>query len=208
MKKFSFLFVAIFLMSVSLGASSLDEEIQRIQKAYEKIKDMKGDFTQRSHIKDLKRVDTYKGLFFIKVPMKMKLEYKGENGQEVFLKDNQIIIYQKKERQALKSKFDRNTYGQAPVALLGGFGRIQEEFNISKKNNKLILTPKVPVEGIQFIEIEPSREGFPISSFTIYDPHSDRIEIKLKDVEVNTGLKDSLFEFSLPKGVNIFEHNF
>jgi outer membrane lipoprotein-sorting protein len=36
----------------------------------------------------------------------------------------------------------------------------------------------------------------------------NRIEIQLKDIEINTGIKDAAFDFSLPEGVNIYEHNF
>jgi len=46
---------------------------------------------------------------------------------------------------------------------------------------------------------------FPIQSFTIFDGNSNVVEIELKDIEINTGLKDSLFEFSLPEGVSIYE---
>lgn len=184
-----------------------DEEIQRIQKAYENIIDIKGNFIQKSFIKDLKRTDTYKGQFFIKMPMKVRWEYKGEVAQEVFIDNDEILIYQKKERQALKGKLDRDTYGQAPIALLSGFGKIQEEFTISKKNGNLFLKPKSSTGGILSIEVELSEDEFPISSFIIKDMRSNRIEIILKDVEVNTGLKETLFKPSLPGDVKIYEHN-
>ncbi|MDI6890118.1 MAG: outer membrane lipoprotein carrier protein LolA [Thermodesulfovibrionales bacterium] len=195
------------LFTVSIAASSVEEDIARIQKAYENIKDIRGSFIQKSHIKDLKRIDTYKGQFFIKRPMKMRWEYKGEVAQEVLINSDEIIIYQKKERQAFRGKFGRNTYGRAPIALLSGFGRIQEEFFVSGKNGSLLLKPKTSMGGILSIEIEPSEGEFPIGSFTVNDSYSNRIEITLKDVKINTGLEDGLFEPSLPKGVTIYEPN-
>jgi outer membrane lipoprotein-sorting protein len=202
---FSPLIFNLLLFTVSFAASTAEEDTTRIQKAYENIKDIKGNFIQKSHIKDLKRTDTYKGQFFIKRPMKMKWEYKGEMPQEVLIKNDEIIIYQKKEKQAFRGKFDRDICGQAPIALLSGFGKIQKEFNVSEKNGKLILTPKKPMGGIVTIEIERSEDEFPIKSFTINDSHSNRIEITLKDVKINTGLKDSFFEPSLPKDITIYE---
>ncbi|MEW6417631.1 MAG: outer membrane lipoprotein carrier protein LolA [Nitrospirota bacterium] len=188
-----------------LIASSVEEDTERIQKAYENIKDIKGNFIQKSYIKDLKRTDTYKGQFFIKRPMKVKWDYKGEMAQEVLINNDELIIYQKKEKQAFRGKFDRDTYGQAPIALLSGFGKVQEEFSVSNKNGKLLLKPKRPMGSIISIEIETSEGNFPISSFTINDSHSNRIEITLKDVKINTGLEDSLFEPSLLKDVTIYE---
>lgn len=195
------------LFAVSLVASSINEDIARIQKAYENIMDMKGSFMQKSYIKDLKRVDTYRGDFFIKRPMKMRWEYRGDKSQEVIINSEDIIIYQKKERQAFKGKFDRDAYGQVPIALLSGFGKIQEEFYVSEKNGKLLLKPRNSMGRIVSIEIAPSEGEFPISSFIINDSHANNIEIILNDIKINTGLKDSLFEPLFPGDVNIYEYN-
>ncbi len=203
---FTLITLLVFTCS-SLSASSGDEEMQRIQKAYENIRDMRGNFIQKSTIKDLKRTETYRGQFLIKIPKKVKWEYKGEAAQEVFINDDDIIIYQKKEKQAFRGRFDWNTYGQAPIALLSGFGKIHEEFTVSQQNKHLLLKPKSPMGGILSIEIEPSEGEFPISSFTIKDSHSNRIEIILKDIKVNTDLKENLFVPSLPGDVKIYEYN-
>ena len=186
-------------------ASQADDEVLRIQKAYEHIKDIRGNFIQKSYIKDLKRTDTYKGQFFIKSP-KMRWEYKGDKPQIVYITGDDIIIYQKKEKQAFKAKFDRATYGQAPIALLGGFGNIKNEFDVSiKAEHRLILKPKKPMGNIVQIELISSDNEFPIESLTITDSLSNKIEIFLKDVKTNTDLKDKLFEFSPPEGVSILQ---
>jgi len=197
----------ISLLIVSFASASAEEEMAKIQKAYENIKDISGNFVQKSHIKDLKRTDTFQGQFIIKRPMKMKWTYKGENPQEVFINNETINIYQKKEKQAFKGKFDRETYGQAPISLLSGFGKIQEEFTVSEKNGKLILKPKLPMGGILSVEIEPAESEFPIKSFTVYDSYSNKIEMTLKDIKINTGFEDKVFELSLPKGVTVFQQN-
>jgi outer membrane lipoprotein carrier protein len=191
------------------GASEGGSEkgIVNIQKAYENIEDISGSFIQKSYIKDLKRTETFHGNFLIKRPLKMKWDYKGEQPQEVLIKNDRITIYQKKEKQAFTGQFDRDTYGQAPIALLSGFGKIQEEFYISEKNGKLLLKPKKSMGGILSVEIEPSDGEFPIKSFTIYDSFSNTIEMTLKDVKINTGLKDAVFYLSLPKDTATFEHN-
>lgn len=185
-----------------------EDEVARIQEAYKNISDMKAGFVQKNYMKDLGRTDTYKGILFIKRPSKMRWEYKGDKPQEITINNDKILIYKKAEKQAFKSAFSRQTYGQAPVALLSGFGKVREEFNVTKKNKRLVLVPKNPMGSIVSVEIETSDEDFPIKSFIINDMRSNRIEIQLKDVEINTGIKDAAFDFSLPEGVNIYEHNF
>jgi outer membrane lipoprotein carrier protein len=200
------IFVSFFVFTPAF-AGDADDKISGIQKAYEDIKDMSGDFVQKSFIKDLKRTETFKGQFFIKRPMKMKWSYKGENAQDVLINNDLITIYQKKEKQAFRGKFDRDTYGQAPIALLSGFGKIREEFAVSDQKGRLVLKPKKPMGEIISIEIETAEGEFPIKSFTINDSFSNRIEMTLKDVKINSGLEDTFFELTLPKGVPVFEQD-
>ncbi|MBI1810479.1 MAG: outer membrane lipoprotein chaperone LolA [Nitrospirae bacterium] len=201
--------ISLFTVHCSLfTAFAADDEVARIQEAYRNISDMKAGFVQKNYMKDLGRTDTYKGVLFIKRPSKMRWEYKGDKPQEIIINNDKILIYKKAEKQAFKSAFSRQTYGQAPVALLSGFGKVREEFNITKKNKRLVLVPKKPMGNIVSVEIETSDDDFPIKSFIINDMRSNRIEIQLQDIEINTGIKDAAFDFSLPEGVNIYEHNF
>ncbi len=185
-------------------ASQAEDEVARIQKAYEHIRDIRGNFVQKSYIKDLKRTDTYQGRFFIKPP-KMKWEYKGARPQVVYVTGEDIIIYQKKEKQVFTSKFDRATYGQAPLALLSGFGNINKEFDVSVRNGRLFLKPKKPMGNISSVEISAAKEGFPIEALIIIDTLSNRIDITLRDVRTNTGVSDKTFEFHPPEGVTILQ---
>lgn len=136
----------------------------------------------------------------------MKWSYQGGQAQDVFIYDETILIYQKKEKQAFKASFDRETYGQAPLALLGGFGNIREEFATSEKDGRLFMKPKKKMGEIVSIEIETSDDGFPIRSLTIVDTFKNRIDLVLEDVKVNTGLKDSEFNPSLPKDITILDY--
>ncbi len=195
----------LFGTSAPSRAADVNAEIGRIQKAYESIRDLKGSFTQKSVIKDLDKTETYRGQFFIKPPLKMKWVYAGKEGQSLTIRGDTVLIYKKAEGQAYKSRFDRKTYGQTPVALLGGFGNIRQEFSVSAEGNALILKPKQPMGAVTSIRVSLSEEGFPIRGFEIRDSHSNVVEIELGDVKTNTGLKDSVFDLTVPKGVNVYE---
>ena len=186
-------------------ASGLDDNIAKVQKAYEGVKDLRGSFLQKSVIRDLDRTETYQGDFFIKPPLKMKWLYKGKTAQDLIINNDTVLIINKGENQAYKSRFDRATYGQTPVALLSGFGNIREEFTVSGKDDTLMLLPKKPMGNITSIRITLSDAAFPIRSFLITDSYSNEIQVELKNVRINTGLKDSLFDLTLPKGMHVFE---
>lgn len=204
----SLLIPALILTLLSGFASGADPEIERIQKAYRVIKDIKGSFVQKSHIKDLERTDTFQGTFMIKLPSRMRWQYRGEDKSitEVVVNDGELIVYQKKERQAFRSRFDRENYGQAPISLLGGFGNIEKEFEVTKENGRLMMKPKRPMGMVLSVEITPSEGDFPIGSVAITDKRSNRIEITFKDVTLNSGIADKVFEFSLPRGASMYDY--
>ncbi|MFZ2199072.1 MAG: outer membrane lipoprotein carrier protein LolA, partial [Thermodesulfovibrionales bacterium] len=132
-----FMFIAGMAVTPVSGSSETDDSVEKIQKAYENIRDMKGSFTQKNTIKDLNKTDTYKGEFFIKQPLKMKWLYTGKAAQDIYISNDTVMIFKKGDKQAYKGKFDKKTYGQTPIALLGGFGNIGQEFNISVKGKSL-----------------------------------------------------------------------
>ncbi|MDX9714669.1 MAG: outer membrane lipoprotein carrier protein LolA [Dissulfurispiraceae bacterium] len=201
------IFISSFMLLIFFGGSAHAQTdlVDSVQNAYNGIKDVKGSFMQKSYIKELKRTDTYKGLFYIKPP-KMRWEYRTEKPQIVYVTGDEIIIHQQKEKQAFISRFNRQTYGQAPIALLGGFGSIKDEFNVVEKKDRLVLKPKKHMNNIASIEIVINQEGFPIKSMLIIDTRSNKIDITLSDVKTNTSLKDSLFEFAAPEGTAVIRH--
>jgi outer membrane lipoprotein-sorting protein len=125
----------------------------------------------------------------------------------VIIKDEEILIYQKREKQAFRGRFSRETYGQAPIALLGGLLNIEKEFDVSLKDRRIVLKPRRPMGAILSIEITPSEGNFPIEALSIVDRHSNRIEITLRNVVINSGVQDSSFDIILPRDVNVYDNN-
>jgi len=192
--------------SMTLGEESAGDKIQR---AYEHIQDIKGEFVQKSHIKDLKRTDTFKGTFVIKMPSHLRWQYYDEKKRhftEVLITHDELLIYQKDEKQVFRGKFDSESYGQAPIALLTGFAHIDREFTVTEKNGKLLLKPRKAMGSVVSIEITPSDGEFPIDSLTIIDRRSNTVSITLKDVRINSGVKETAFSFSPPQGVSVYEY--
>jgi len=199
------LFAALLTVLAFTACLAQEDQVTKIQKAYEDIKDIRGGFVQKSSIKDLKLTDIYNGRFFIKPP-NMKWEYTGEKSQVIYIKRDEILIYQKKENQIIKSKFDR-AYGQVPIALLAGLGNIRQDFVVvSDSPDRLVIKPRKTMGNIDYIEVMPSNNAFPIRALIIVDSLSNRIEITLKDVKTNTGLKNSLFNFTPPRDATVLEN--
>jgi outer membrane lipoprotein carrier protein len=205
------LFLAFFTIHYSLFtscsfAAEQEDLVAKIQKAYTGMKDISGSFVQKSSIKDLKRTDTYKGRFFIKPPS-LKWEYTGDKPQAIYVDKGYVMIHLIKEKQVFKSKFEPATYGQAPLALLAGFGEIRKEFDVTSTGaDKISLAPKKAMGNITRIEITGTKSGFPISTLSIIDSLSNRVDITLTGVKLNSNLSDSIFKFVPPKNATIIEN--
>ena len=127
------------------------------------------------------------------------------SGNCLIINNDIALIYKKGDRQAYRSKFSRERYGQTPVVLLTGMGNLTDEFAVTGSGNILVLKPKKPMPGVLSITLKLSDADFPIKGFTILDGRSNTVEIELKDIVINPGLKDSFFDLTLPKGVNVYD---
>jgi chaperone LolA len=189
-------------------ASTVDEFVGRIQKIYGEIKDVQGRFSQTSHIKDLDKIERYEGEFFIRKPSSMRWNFSKPRDEEVIIRENDIWIYKKSEKQALKSAFSKDAYSQVPIALLNNFGDLKNDFDIKLiKDDTLELTPKRRMGFINKLLLEVNSTDFPVKTFSVFDVYGNKIDITVKDVKINSGLEDSIFIFKLQPGVEIFDLN-
>ena len=202
------LFTVHCLLITASSASTADSIVEKIQNKYSEIQDMQGKFSQISYIKDLDRVETYEGEFFIKKPSNMKWAYSEPRDEEITISGTDTWIYKKSKKQVLKTAFSKDAYGQVPIALLGSLGDLKNDFDIIMiKENMLELRPKRQMGLIQKILLEASSQDFPIKTFSIFDIYGNKILIAVKNVKINSGLKDSFFIFKAPPGVETFDLN-
>jgi len=202
-----FLLLNILLPAASF-AETVDEVVDRVQKAFAEIKDIKGDFVQTSFIKDLEQTQKYEGSFIMKKPSRMMWEYKSPRDEKVVVKDTEAWVYKKSENQVIKTGFSKESYSSAPMTIMENFENIRKEFDISMpEKNALNLIPKHKMGFVRMMVMETSTEGFPLKMFTIIDTYGNIIMIELDNIMVNPGLDDALFIFTVPAGAEVFDMN-
>ncbi len=209
MNRFKFIKILFLFFSFSLfsiinqnafftTAFASEELVSKLEDAYKNISDASGKFTQTSYIKDLDKTQKFTGRFFIKGD-KIRWQYQGEFSHVVYLNKTSLIVYDKARKQAIKSSFTEDKYGQLPLALLSRMAVIQRDFEIIKNSDSsLLLTPKSKMGNIKKIEIVLHDESFPVKSLKVTDIHENTIKIDFYSVKINTNLKDSIFKF-VPK---------
>jgi outer membrane lipoprotein carrier protein len=179
---------------------------REIQKRYAGIKDIKGTFVQKSYIKDLEDTQEYSGDFSIKKPSQMMWEYAAPRDEKVIINDKQTLIYKKSQNQVIKTKFNKEAYSQVPIALLAGLENIGDDFHITvPSENALQLVPRRKIGFIKTVVLETIQGDMPIKMFTIFDTYGNIIMIEMKNVQINQGLKDSVFRLTIPPDAEVYD---
>jgi len=197
------------LSLVTVGnASTVDDIVGLIEQKYNELHDVQGRFIQISYLKDLERTERYEGKFSIKKPDNLRWVYSKPRDEEVVIRKGDIWIYKKTEKQILKSTYNKDTLKQVPLALLNSLGNLKGAFDITLiKENTLELKPKGEMGVIKKIYLEVITGDFPVKAFTVFDAYGNKIDITVKDVKINQGIKDSLFILKPLPGVEIIDLN-
>jgi outer membrane lipoprotein carrier protein len=189
-------------------AASVDDIVNDLQKRLSGIHDLKGSFSQTSYLKDLEKTETYSGDFYIKKPSGVMWEYNPPRDEKVIINGTDTWIYRQALKQAIKTRFSREAYSQVPIALLNSLENLRADFYITvMENETLTLKPKHQMGFIREIGIKTSPKNFPVKTLTVFDMYGNVITIELANIKTNSGLADSLFTFTAPQGVEIFDMN-
>jgi outer membrane lipoprotein carrier protein len=193
-------------MTCSAFALSVDDMIDDIQKKFAGIHDMKGAFSQTSYLKDLEKTETYAGAFYIKKPSGIMWEYKAPRDEKVIINGTDTWIYKKSQKQAVKTRFSKEAYSQVPIALLNDLENLRADFDITlMEQDTLNLKPKHQMGFIREIILKTNSKNFPVKMLEIFDAYGNKITIALTGIKTNSGLDDSLFTFTPPPGVEVYD---
>ncbi|RJQ46759.1 MAG: outer membrane lipoprotein carrier protein LolA [Nitrospiraceae bacterium] len=209
-KIFLFLLFLLFTINCSLipsvYAATVEEIVKDIQSRLSDINDIKGTFTQTSYLKDLEKTETYSGTFYIKKPSGIMWEYNTPRDEKVIINGTDTWIYRESQKQAIRTKLSKESYSQVPIALLNSLGNLSVEFNIMlEAHDVLNLRPKQKMGFMQEIILKTVPENFPIKTLKVLDTYGNLITIEIRDIKTNLGLKDSLFTFTPPQGVEVYD---
>jgi len=209
MKKIGII-TCILLATLLLGCTgmSAEEIAKKMQEKYESIKDMKGTITVTTEFNGEKQTQT---ICFV---MKMPDKHRSEDENTIVVSNGKTMwIYDKKKNEVIKMELPKVErpefdYGELVKAML-------EENDV-----KLIGTEKVSDRDCYVIEVIPKNETYytkqklwidkefwyPLKIEIISEKFRSTIEYQ--NVEFNTGVSDSEFEFTPPEGAKIVDNKF
>lgn len=191
---------------------SLDEIIRNIENRYD-IAGFSANFVQESTIKAMEITDTASGKVTIKRPGMMKWEYETPEKQTIITDGEQLWIYRPEDNQVM--------IGHSPFFFKDGKGAgflsdikvIRQKFDIflEKKNTtkyhilKMLPKNKDKTFDLSSVYLLISMKTFEIVQIITYNSYDDATRIKLNDIEFKRDIDNSVFNFKIPKGVDILQ---
>jgi outer membrane lipoprotein carrier protein len=209
--------------------ADLKDVVSALEQGYKELKDVQADFTQRTTLASIKKEQHGSGVLYIKKKTGSSAMFRFDYtkpSQQIVCNGKSVWFYLPENGQVMVSDVSGLFQGQSGVNLnyLTGLDRVSKDYNAAlagngrdgKGNYVINLTPKKKNRVLSSIRITIAsdavekymREGkaadpFPVVSSVVYDPYGNETVIDFSKVKVNRGISNSLFNFKIPKGVEV-----
>jgi outer membrane lipoprotein carrier protein len=206
------LFILLLLSSAPGSAFALDAAaiVDAIQKQYDATDTFQARFVQKSYLKILGQSQKAEGTVAIKKPGKMKWDYKAPDRQILVSNDQGLWLYLPDEKQVTKMKAQSIYSSNTPALFLAGRGKLTESFTIGKVTEErglyvAELIPRDKAQNLSKMVLLADKKNFQIVGSRVYDNLGNRTEMIFSNSKTNPTLEKQLFQFKVPKGVEIID---
>jgi outer membrane lipoprotein carrier protein len=218
LRKIILILVVLFaVQNTAIGEDkNLNSILDQVQSTYERINDFHAKFTQEATIRSLNQVQRADGEVWLKKPGKMRWNYYRPNKEEIVSDGSKIWFYNQEEKQVVESSLIEVMDTPTTTTLLSGLGNIKEQFNARFSDSAFAdqdgsyLVDLLPrgnsaEEEYNKVTIAVDRKSMLVNTIYLYDPFGNLTKVNLHDIKINKGVSDSLFNFKVPKGVELIK---
>ncbi len=189
----------------SMGALSAEEVAARVEERLQRPSDLRARFVQSYRSGMLGREVRERGTLSLKRPGRMRWEYESPE-RKTFVSDGRnFYFYVPADRQVIV-KDQKDATGVAGL-LLAGSGAPLQAFVPSLETapaglTRLRLLPRQPDPEIEELRVDVDAV-FRLRSIEVLDAQGNRSRFDFENLRENVGLKDDLFRFEIPGGVEV-----
>jgi outer membrane lipoprotein carrier protein len=194
----------------------LEEVIAGLESTYGRITDLRAEFTQVSNNKSLGQDIKAEGTVLLKKGGKMRWDYKSPSPQQIVSDGTSLWVYTPELNQVNKGDAPKALAGPAG-SFLAGLGRVREEFTVRFLNPAakvdgagryvLDLTPRNPGPLLTRLVLSIDPKDSIVRQAVLYDQLANTVTMSFTRVATNSGLADTLFAFTPPKGAAVVPLN-
>jgi len=192
------------------------EVVKRLQARYEQTRDLSADFKQTTKIEGFATPIQSSGRMYIKKPGRLRWDYADPNVEEIYVNQNDVKMYVPEHKQVLVGKLTQMAASQAPLQLLQGAAKLDEQYtlDLSRAGDRgegglplINLLPKSDgneaVRTVVRIVLEVQPKTYFIKRVSIHEVSGNVSHFEFFNLKPNAGLKPTLFEFAVPPGVEV-----
>jgi outer membrane lipoprotein carrier protein len=202
------LITLICLLTVLIPAQAENNPIQQFKSFLKKSNTFIADFKQVSINRAGHATQTSTGKFYLSRPGRFRWNYLKPFNQEIVSNGGKVWFYDADLEQITVKKLD-DSLGSTPALLLTGEIDIEQKFKLDEQGETdgmlwIRLSPKNEESGFKQILI--GIENGQLGGMELSDNFGQLTRIYFSNIETNTELNESLFNFKPPKGADIFEN--
>jgi outer membrane lipoprotein carrier protein len=176
----------------------------RLERSLSALKSVRAEFVQELRRTEAGTPEIAKGTFLVKKPGRFRWDYKQPQ-QLIVCDGERLWMYDPELEQATVRKV-RDVLAQTPAMILSGESKVADHYTVHGAGvvaglEMAVLVPR-QADG-DFKEIRIGLAGDDIRRLEFVDRLNQRTTVDLSKIERNPSLKDSLFSFTPPAGVDV-----
>lgn len=187
----------LFSATTNLWAAAVDELQQRLAG----VSSYSADFNQRVTTADGKLVQEGSGKFQVKRPNLFRLDTKKPQESQI-IADGKTLWYYDPFVQQVTARKTEDAIDNTPFILLTSNDPKQwAQYSVSQKDDTFTLKPKAKDSAIKQFEVRIDNNGL-LRNFSTIEQDGQANLYMLRNMN-NVTLDNKLFQFSVPKGVEL-----
>ena len=186
------------------------EVVRQVQARYDRVSDFEGRFTQTYEGGVLRTKTTESGTLVIKRPGRMKWTYTSPEKKEFVSNGVKVYAYFPADKQVIVSPAPTGA-DTTPALFLTGRANLERDFEASAMALPgappgvlgLKLVARKPDPDFEWLAIGVDPASYQIVMLVALDRQGGRSTFSFSDLKENRRPPDSLFEFRIPRGVDV-----
>ena len=195
-----------FLLVAGTAPEPPEALARRVEQKHRTLTDLTARFTQTYRSGMLGKAIVERGSLSLKPPGRMRWEYRDPEKKTFVSDGTTFYFYVPADRQVIVRE-QADSRG-IPALLLSGRGDILSQFAVTEEPapssdlRRLKLVPRKADPEIEHVLLDADAEAR-IRGITVVDAQGSRSQFTFDSFKENVGLRDSLFEFEVPRGVEV-----
>ncbi len=201
-------FVAVLLTFLSLSniVNAEEQPVVQLKNFLSTSKSFSADFKQVLINELGNPVQTSYGVFYLQRPGKFRWNYAKPFQQEIVSTSGKVWFYDVDLEQVTIKKLDESV-GSTPALLLSGQVSLEDNFTMEEQGTDgdmqwIKLLPKKQEGSFKYVTI--GLEKGKLAGMELMDNFGQLTRIYFSKILLNPPLKSTLFDFTPPKGVDVF----